>query len=60
MMHAYRPQRTVDEFIRWAGDVDDQVMKAEFYPEINKADVFDLGYVSKRSTHSTPVAARST
>ena len=49
---AYRSQETVDEFIRWAEDIDDQVMKAEFYPDINKADVFDLGYVAKRSTHS--------
>ncbi|MEB3703027.1 M15 family metallopeptidase [Candidatus Bealeia paramacronuclearis] len=49
---AYRPQDAVDEFIRWAEDVEDQVMKAEFYPDINKADVFDLGYIAKRSTHS--------
>lgn len=49
---AYRPQDTVDEFIRWAEDVTDQVMKSEFYPDINKADVFDLGYIMKRSTHS--------
>jgi len=49
---AFRPQETVNEFIRWAEDVDDQLMKAEFYPDINKADVFDLGYIAKRSTHS--------
>src|SRR5437868_1485749 len=27
-------------------------MKAEFYPHINKANVFELGYVAKKSGHS--------
>jgi D-alanyl-D-alanine dipeptidase len=49
---AYRPQDAVDSWIKWANDLNDQVMKDEFYPDINKADVFDLGYVAKRSTHS--------
>ena len=29
----YRPQRAVDHFVRWAKDLDDERMKAEFYPE---------------------------
>lgn len=49
---AYRPQDAVDSWIAWAKDHSDQVMKAEFYPDINKEDVFDLGYVSSRSTHT--------
>jgi D-alanyl-D-alanine dipeptidase len=28
----YRPQRAVDDFVRWSEDVADQEMKAEFYP----------------------------
>ncbi len=49
---AYRPQETVDSFITWAEDLTDQLTKAEFYPGVNKRDVFDLGYVSKKSSHT--------
>lgn len=49
---AYRSQDAVDSFITWAEDVSDQMMKTEFYPLINKRDIFDLGYVAKRSSHT--------
>ncbi len=49
---AYRPQRAVDNFIRWADDIADQPKKTHYYPRVNKADVFELGYVAKRSGHS--------
>ena len=49
---AYRPQDAVDSFIKWAEDVTDQLMKTEFYPLVNKKDLFDLGYVAKRSSHT--------
>jgi len=49
---AYRPQRAVDHFIRWSNDVKDQIKKSDYYPRVNKADVFELGYVAKRSGHS--------
>lgn len=49
---AYRPQDAVDSWVAWAKDPKDQVMKGEFYPDINKEDVFELGYVAFRSTHS--------
>lgn len=49
---AYRPQRAVDHFIRWSEEVKDQVKKSHYYPRVNKADVFELGYVAKRSSHS--------
>ena len=29
---AYRPQRAVDHFVRWAQDLDDKKMKGVFYP----------------------------
>ena len=49
---AYRPQRAVDNFVAWSLDVADSSMKAEFYPRVDKARVFDLGYVARRSGHS--------
>ncbi len=49
---AYRPQRAVDHFVRWAENVNDQIKKAYYYPRVNKADVFELGYVAARSGHS--------
>lgn len=49
---AYRPQETVDYFIKWAADTSDQRMKEEFYPDIDKKDLFDLGYLGKKSTHT--------
>lgn len=48
----YRPQRAVDGFVAWSKDVPDQTMKAEFYPRIDKARVFELGYVAARSGHT--------
>lgn len=49
---SYRPQTAVNHFVRWSEDTADQTMKALFYPRIDKCDVFDLGYLSKRSGHS--------
>ena len=34
---AYRPQRAVDHFVRWAKDESDIKMKDEFYPELDKS-----------------------
>jgi D-alanyl-D-alanine dipeptidase len=48
----YRPQRAVDDFARWAARPGDQRMKAEFYPNVDKADLFDLGYIARQSGHS--------
>ncbi|MEV1046638.1 M15 family metallopeptidase [Streptomyces sp. NPDC049916] len=48
----YRPQRAVDHFVRWAGDPDDQSMKGEFYPLVDKDRLFEDGYIAKRSGHS--------
>ncbi|OJX12233.1 MAG: hypothetical protein BGO77_03530 [Caedibacter sp. 37-49] len=49
---SYRPQTAVNHFVRWSQDVHDNKMKALYYPRVNKADVFDLGYISKKSGHS--------
>lgn len=49
---AYRPQQAVDHFKAWAKDLEDQRMKPFFYPEVNKAELFERGYISSRSGHS--------
>jgi D-alanyl-D-alanine dipeptidase len=49
---AYRPQQAVDYFIGWAQDDGDTLMKEEFYPNIDKKDLFNKGYISKQSGHS--------
>ncbi|AXL87517.1 D-alanyl-D-alanine dipeptidase [Streptomyces sp. CB09001] len=48
----YRPQRAVDHFVRWAEDLDDQDMKAEFYPDVDKTRLFADGYIAEKSGHS--------
>ncbi|MFJ6570150.1 M15 family metallopeptidase [Streptomyces sp. NPDC091292] len=48
----YRPQRAVDHFVRWAKDLDDQRMKAEFYPLVDKTRLFADGYIAEKSGHS--------
>lgn len=49
---AYRPQRAVDHFVRWARDTADTRMKAEFYPEVDKRNLFRDDYIAERSGHS--------
>lgn len=49
---AYRPQKAVEHFSRWAADEQDVKMKEDFYPDIDKKNVFKLGYLSHRSGHS--------
>jgi D-alanyl-D-alanine dipeptidase len=52
MYDCYRPQRAVDEFVAWAKRLDDQTMKAEFYPDVPKADLFADGYIGAPTAHS--------
>ncbi len=49
---AYRPQRAVDHFVRWARDTSDTRTKAEFYPQISKVHLFRDGYIAEKSGHS--------
>ena len=49
---AYRPQMAVDHFVRWARDASDVQMKAFFYPELNKDELFRGRYISSHSGHS--------
>jgi D-alanyl-D-alanine dipeptidase len=48
----YRPQRAVDHFARWAMDPDDAVNKAEYYPDVDKSELFAKGYIADRSGHT--------
>ncbi|MFF2412536.1 M15 family metallopeptidase [Streptomyces sp. NPDC058092] len=48
----YRPQRAVDHFVRWAKDLDDETMKGEFYPHVDKTRLFADGYIAEKSGHS--------
>ena len=47
---AYRPQRAVDHFVRWAQGPDEK-NKAEYYPTIAKKNLFPR-YIAKKSGHS--------
>lgn len=49
---AYRPQKAVSHFMRWAKDVDDTRMKEYFYPELDKSVLFEQGYILEHSGHS--------
>ncbi len=49
---AYRPQRATDHFTKWAEDDADTSTKLEYYPNINKKDLFSKGYISTKSGHS--------
>lgn len=48
----YRPQRAVTSFELWAKDINDTIAKREFYPEIDKRDLFTLGYIASKSGHT--------
>jgi zinc D-Ala-D-Ala dipeptidase len=48
----YRPQRAVTHFVRWAADINDTKMKKEFYPTVDKKNLFKDGYIAERSGHS--------
>ena len=49
---AYRPQHAVDHFIRWAKDLSDTKMKAKYYPDVDKKNLFKNGYIAEKSSHS--------
>lgn len=50
---AYRPQRAVNHFVRWAKQVNDTLMKQQFYPNVNKKRLFKDGYIASKSRHSS-------
>ncbi len=48
----YRPQRAVDCFLRWSQQPEDGRTKQRHYPNIERVDVVEKGYVASRSGHS--------
>lgn len=50
---AYRPQRAVDHFRSWARDLTDTINKQQFYPNVDKRNLFKLEYIATRSRHSS-------
>ena len=49
---AYRPQRAVDHFVRWAKDLTDVRKQTEYYPKVAKEVLFQEGYIASKSGHS--------
>jgi len=49
---AYRPQRAVDNFKSWSLKTDDTIAKREFYPHLDKKNLFKLGFIASKSGHS--------
>ena len=52
VLDCYRPVRAVAHFVRWARDAADIARKADYYPDIDKRNLFRLGYIAERSGHS--------
>lgn len=52
----YRPQRAVDDMYAWAQDGKETAAQRRYNPKMNKADLFRLGYIARRSGHSTGMA----
>ena len=48
----YRPQQAVNHFMAWAKDLNDTVMKAQYYPDVDKKQLFVQEYIATRSGHS--------
>ena len=48
----YRPRRAVRDFVAWARQRQDTIRQTQFYPGVDKRQLFALHYISKHSTHS--------
>ena len=49
---AYRPECAVKHFVLWSIEDQDLRMKPFFYPDLNKHELFEKGYIAKKSSHS--------
>ena len=52
ILDAYRPKKAVDAFLSWKTKPNDSVVRARFYPEVTKEELFDMGYIAEHSSHS--------
>jgi len=48
----YRPQRAVDSFLHWSEQPEDGRTKQRHYPNIDRPEMFERGYVAHKSGHS--------
>lgn len=48
----YRPQRAVDCFMRWSKQPEDGRTKQRHYPNVDRSEMFEIGYVAAKSGHS--------
>jgi D-alanyl-D-alanine dipeptidase len=48
----YRPQCAVDCFLRWSQQPEDGRTKLRHYPNIDRPEMFEKGYVATKSGHS--------
>ncbi|SER23052.1 D-Ala-D-Ala dipeptidase VanX [Actinokineospora terrae] len=48
----YRPQRAVDNFLLWSTLPEDGRTKPRHYPNIDRSDMFENGYVATKSAHT--------
>ncbi|WBK00805.1 M15 family metallopeptidase [Methylocystis parvus] len=51
----YRPRRAVASFVDWSRNAD-QSTKPDYYPRLDKSQLFPQGYIAEQSTHSTGLA----
>ena len=49
---AYRPQKAVDHFVRWAADLPSTTMKPYFYADLDKSVLFVQDYIAEKSGHT--------
>ncbi|WP_022723188.1 M15 family metallopeptidase [Rhodopseudomonas sp. B29] len=52
----YRPARAVAAFVAWSRAPGQDSMRPVFYPLLEKAQLFRLGYIAARSKHSLAIA----
>lgn len=53
MFDCYRPQRAVDDMVAWAQDGHETPAQHRYNPKMRKEELFRLGYIARRSGHST-------
>lgn len=50
---AYRPQKAVNYFWKWSKNLNDTLMKQQYYPNLKKHDIFTRQFIAKYSRHSS-------
>ncbi|WP_434920058.1 M15 family metallopeptidase [Bradyrhizobium sp. HKCCYLS3077] len=56
MLDCYRPARAVADMLAWSQDGTQSAAGRRYNPAIAKSDLFRLGYIAARSSHSTGAA----